>query len=161
MCVGPDGSRSGKSRPALVHLGKKILKWKALSPFLAKNEWQQKVQLETNATFFDEMWVSCSRTERKSINCRIVFVVIPRAPVYRVVFKKKKFEISNTKNSYDKMRNDCVRSGWMGNIWLSVMALGPLCCARSVRHDLEPNIFPSGPPTQSISKQYLTTALNW
>ena len=93
MCVGPDGSRSGKSRPALVHLGKKILKWKALSPFLAKNEWQQRVQLETNATFFDEMWVSCSRTERKSINCRIVFVVIPRAPVYRVVFKKKKIRI--------------------------------------------------------------------
>ena len=36
------------------------------------------------------------------------------------------------------------------NIWPSVMAHGP-GCARSVRHDLEPNIFPSGPPTQSIS----------
>ena len=36
------------------------------------------------------------------------------------------------------------------NIWLSVMKHGPRC-ARSVRHDLEPNIFPSGPPTQSIS----------
>ena len=36
------------------------------------------------------------------------------------------------------------------NIWPSVMAHGPRC-ARSVRHDLEPNIFPSGPPTQSIS----------
>ena len=43
--------------------------------------------------FFDEMRVSCSnsKTERKSINCRIVFVVILRAPVYRVVFTKKKF----------------------------------------------------------------------
>ena len=29
-----------------------------------------------------------------------------------------------------------------------------LRCARSVRHDLGPNIFPSGPPTQSISTYY-------
>ena len=36
------------------------------------------------------------------------------------------------------------------NIWPSVMVHGPRC-ARSVRHDLGPNIFPSGPPTQSIS----------
>ena len=36
------------------------------------------------------------------------------------------------------------------NISPSVMAHGPRC-ARSVRHDLGPNIFPSGPPTQSIS----------
>ena len=36
------------------------------------------------------------------------------------------------------------------NIWPSVMGHGPRC-ARSVRHDLGPNIFPSGPPTQSIS----------
>ena len=39
------------------------------------------------------------------------------------------------------------------NIWPSVMAHGPRC-ARSVRHDLGPNIFPSGPPTQSISTYY-------
>ena len=45
--------------------------------------------------------------------------------------------------------------GWAGqeNIWPSVMAHGP-CCAQSVRHDLGPNIFPSGPPTQSISTYY-------
>ena len=36
------------------------------------------------------------------------------------------------------------------NIWPLVMAHGPRC-ARSVRHDLGPNIFLSGPPTQSIS----------
>ena len=36
-------------------------------------------------------------------------------------------------------------AGWK-NIWLSAMVHGP-CCARSVLHDLEPNIFPSGPPT--------------
>ena len=36
------------------------------------------------------------------------------------------------------------------NIWHSVMAHGPRC-AGSVRHGLGPNIFPSGPPTQSIS----------
>ena len=32
------------------------------------------------------------------------------------------------------------------NIWPSVMVHGPRC-ARSVRHDLGPNIFPSCPPT--------------
>ena len=36
------------------------------------------------------------------------------------------------------------------NIWPSVMGHG-LSAARSVRHDLRPNIFPSGPLTQSIS----------
>ena len=36
------------------------------------------------------------------------------------------------------------------NIWLSVRTYGPRC-TRSVCPDLEPNIFPSGPPTQSIS----------
>ena len=39
------------------------------------------------------------------------------------------------------------------NIWPSVMAHGP-SAARSVRHDRGPNIFPSGPPTQSISTYY-------
>ena len=41
------------------------------------------------------------------------------------------------------------------NIWPSVMAHGPRC-TWSIRHDLGPNIFPSGPPTQSISTYQLT-----
>ena len=46
------------------------------------------------------------------------------------------------------------------NIWPLVMGHGPRC-ARSVRHDLGPNIFPSGPPTQSISTYYfLSTELD-
>ena len=44
------------------------------------------------------------------------------------------------------------------NIWPSVMGHGPRC-ARSVRHDLGPNIFPSGPPTQSISTYYLSAVV--
>ena len=40
------------------------------------------------------------------------------------------------------------------NIWLSDMPHGPLC-ARSVSHDLEPDIFLHGPPTQSINIYYL------
>ena len=36
------------------------------------------------------------------------------------------------------------------NIWPEDMAYGP-STARSVHHDRGPNIFPSGPPTQSIS----------
>ena len=39
------------------------------------------------------------------------------------------------------------------NIWPSVMAYGHR--ARSVRHDRGPNIFPYGPPTQSISTYLL------
>ena len=39
------------------------------------------------------------------------------------------------------------------NIWLLVIMFGPRC-TRAVRHDLEPNIFPSGPPTQSVSTYY-------
>ena len=35
-----------------------------------------------------------------------------------------------------------------------VLFLSPRC-ARSVRHDLEPNIFPSVPPTQSIMKDII------
>ena len=39
------------------------------------------------------------------------------------------------------------------NIWLSGMTHGPRC-APSVCQDLEPNIFPPGPPTQSKSAYY-------
>ena len=48
--------------------------------------------------------------------------------------------------------------GWTEweNIWLLIMANRPHC-AQSVRHALEPNIFLSGPPTQSISTYSLLT----
>ena len=39
------------------------------------------------------------------------------------------------------------------NICFSVMAHGTRC-SRSVRYDLEPNNFPSGPPTQLISTMF-------
>ena len=59
---------------------------------------------------------------------------------------------SKTQRSYDKMLIDWVRSGrtWRYLV-LSVDARTSLRYSRSVRPDLEPNIFPSGPPTQSIS----------
>ena len=65
------------------------------------------------------------------------------------------FKIFNSKLSYDKMLIDWVRSGRTGKY----LALGQevrtsLC---SVRPDLEPNSFPSGPPTQSISTYYFFT----
>ena len=50
------------------------------------------------------------------------------------------FKYTNLGNKMNKLG----RAGWE-NIRLSVMAQGPRC-ARSVRQDLEPNIFPSGPP---------------
>ena len=60
------------------------------------------------------------------------------------------FKIFNSKWSYDKMLIDWVRSGRTGKYLALGLDYGPRC-ARSVRPDLEPNIFPSGPPTQSIS----------
>ena len=48
----------------------------------------------------------------------------------------------------------CLSTEWgragRETIWLSVRTHG-LFCARSVRPDLEPSSFPSGPPTHSIS----------
>lgn len=41
----------------------------------------------------------------------------------------------------------------LGRAWLSFMKHGPRR-ARLVRADLQPTIFPSGPPTQSISRYY-------
>ena len=55
-----------------------------------------------------------------------------------------------TQCSYEKMLIDCV-GGPDGKIiiWLSFMTHRPC-----VRHDLEPSIFPFGPPTQSITTYY-------
>ena len=51
------------------------------------------------------------------------------------------------------------RSGGTGKYLALGHAHGPRC-ARSVRHDFGPNIFPSGPPTQSISTYDVTVVLN-
>ena len=60
-------------------------------------------------------------------------------------FPKKKKKKGKARWSYDKMLIDWVRSGRTGKY----LALGH--GARSVLRDLGPNIYPSGPPTQSIS----------
>ena len=63
--------------------------------------------------------------------------------------KKKKKEEKRGAYMIKFLLTELGRAG-RENIWHSVMAHGPRC-ARSVRRDLGPNIFPSGPPTQSIS----------
>ena len=75
-------------------------------------------------------------------------------------FPKKKKIIKNNNNKKEKRGGHMIKClltelGRAGreNIWPSVMTHGPRC-ARSVRHELGPNIFPSGPPTQSISTYY-------
>ena len=62
--------------------------------------------------------------------------------------------------SYDKMLIDWVRSGRTRKYLALGHAARTSRSARSVRHDLEPNIFPSGPPTQSISTYPLYIS-NW
>ena len=42
------------------------------------------------------------------------------------------------------------------DIWILVLMHGQ-CCTQSTHHFLKANIFPSGPPTQSISTYYLLT----
>ena len=59
--------------------------------------------------------------------------------------KKEKRKKGKARWSYNKMLIDWVRSGRTGKYLALVHG------ARSVRHDLGPNIVPSGPPTQSIS----------
>ena len=69
-------------------------------------------------------------------------------------FPKKKIKKKNKEEKRGGHMMKCLLTelGRAGreNIWPSVTAHGPRC-ARSVRHDLGPDIFPSGPPTQSIS----------
>ena len=71
-------------------------------------------------------------------------------PVYRVPFRLK---FSTVGGHMIK----CLLTEFGGasgeNIKLRVMKKAPRC-ARSVGHDPEPNIFPSGPTTQTISTQY-------
>ena len=66
--------------------------------------------------------------------------------------KKKKREKKKEKRDGHIIKCLLTELGRAGreNIWPLFMVQGPRC-ARSVRHDLGPNIFPSGPPTQSIS----------
>ena len=66
--------------------------------------------------------------------------------------KKKKKKKKKEKDGGHMIKCLLTELGRAGreNIWPLVMAHGPRC-ARSVRHDLGPNIFLSGPPTQSIS----------
>ena len=65
--------------------------------------------------------------------------------------KKKKKKRKKEKRSGHMIKCLLTELGRAGreNIWSSVMVHGPRC-VRSVRHHPGPNIFPSGPPTQSI-----------
>ena len=80
-------------------------------------------------------------------------------PIANLIYRKKK-NYKKIKNKKEKRGGHMIKClltelGWAGqqNIWPSVMAHRPRC-AQSVRYDLGPNIFPSGPPTQSISTYY-------
>ena len=68
--------------------------------------------------------------------------------------KKKKTKEKRGGHTIKCLLTELGRAG-RENIWPSVISHGPRC-ARSVRHDHGPNIFLSGPPTQSISTYYCT-----
>ena len=63
--------------------------------------------------------------------------------------KKKKKKEKHDGHMIKCLLTELGQAKWE-NIWPSVMAHGPRS-ARSICHDLGPNIFLSGPPTQSIS----------
>ena len=71
--------------------------------------------------------------------------------------KKKKKKEKRGGHTIKCLLTELGRAG-RENIWPSVISHGPRC-AQSVRHDHGPNIFPSGPPTQSISTYDSTLAL--
>ena len=76
-------------------------------------------------------------------------------PIANFISRKKKIIIIKEKRGGHMIKCLLTELGRAGreNIWPSVMVHGP-SAARSVRHDLGPNIFPSGPPTQSISTYF-------
>ena len=76
-------------------------------------------------------------------------------PIANFISRKKKEKEKRGGHMIKCLLTELGRAG-RENIWPSVMAHGPRC-ARSVSHDLGPNIFPFGPPTQSISTYSLTS----
>ena len=81
-----------------------------------------------------DLFALTRKTQRKIFfNSKIFFVVLPRAPVYRVLlWLNQIFEIFNAKWSCDKMLIDWLWSGWTGKY---------ARCVQSVYHDLEPKFF--------------------
>ena len=73
-------------------------------------------------------------------------------PIANLISRKKKKREKRGGHMIKCLLTELGRAG-RENIWPPVMGHGPRC-AQSVRHDLGPNIFPSGPPTQSISTYY-------
>ena len=88
--------------------------------------------------------------KRKSFDC--IFCVCPyaRMPVYRVLFRLK---FSSVSGHMIKFLLTEFGGASAEIIWFGVMKKRPRC-ARSVGHDPEPSIFPSGPTTQWTSAQY-------
>ena len=76
-------------------------------------------------------------------------------PIANFISRKKKKKKKKEKRGGHMIKCLLTELGRAGreNIWPLVISHGPRC-ARSVRHDLGPNIFPSSPPTQSISTYY-------
>ena len=64
--------------------------------------------------------------------------------------KKKKKKEKRGGHTIKCLLTELGRAG-RENIWPSVISHGPRC-ARSVRHDHGPNIFPSGPPTHKLTQ---------
>ena len=74
-------------------------------------------------------------------------------PIVHFISRKKKKKENRSGHMIKCLLTELGRAG-QENIWPSFMAHGP-STVRSVRHDLGPNIFPFGPPTQSISTYVL------
>ena len=92
-----------------------------------------------------------ARSELKQLCCCInpdFSVKMSNIPNF-VTRKKKKKKEKRGGHIIKCLLTELGRAG-RENIWPLVMAHGARC-ARSVRHDLGPNISPSGPSTQSIS----------
>ena len=135
--------RSGKSHPAPVHLYKKY-KIEKHRPLLCQKMSDSSKQKRKQTSLF-------------SMKCE--FPVLTRKQKGKVfivgsflwLFRACQSIASSLRLISQTIKCLLTESGRTGNIWLSVIALGPLRCARSVRHNLDPNTFPFGPPTQSIS----------
>ena len=117
-------------------------------------------KLRKQVTFFNELWFSCSDLKklRNSFYCKIFLCGFPlHTSLFQFPFKWQQtswiFQNLFSSLMIKYLLTKLGQARWE-NILLSFMKYGS-CYIWSVCHNHEPNIFPSSPPTQSISTYYV------
>ena len=135
--------------------------WHIFDSFLSTFCWlfsmncHWKIKIRKWIVFFDELLVPCSTQRNKTNFCYTNFyIIVLHAHGCLIVWVQTEFlKFSTVSGHMMKCLLNEYGQAERENIWPSVRMYGP-SAARSVRPDLEWNIFSSGPPTHSISTYY-------